>query len=96
MCTPRVEFGDVESLTFVSLTWQQTQIFADHYYTSLMGSIMYPDVNHGISTSTFDIRWDIYYMDITMSNISNANAYMHSHFFLSNQYVIHMLSVQSI
>ena len=81
MCTPHVEFGDVESLTFVSLTWQQTQIFADHYYTSLMGTIMYTDVNHGISTSTFDIRWDIYYMDITMSNISNANAYMYSHLF---------------
>ena len=81
MCTPHVEFGDVESLTFVSLTWQHTQIFADHYYTSLMGTIMYPDVNQGISTSTFDIRWDIYYMDITMSNIFNANAYMYSHLF---------------
>ena len=81
MCTPHVEFGDVESLTFVSLTWLQTQIFADHYYTSLMGTIMYTDVNHEFSTSTPDIRWDIFYIDITMSNISNANEYMYSHLF---------------
>ena len=64
MRTPHVEFGDVESLTFVSLTWQQTQIFADHYYTSLMGTIMYTDVKHRTSTSKSDIRWAIFYMDI--------------------------------
>ena len=81
MCTPHVEFGDVESLTFVSMTWQQTQMFAGHYYISRMGTIMYTDVNHEFSTSSPDIRWDVFYIEITMSNISNANAYMYSHLF---------------